>query len=391
LGEKVLRSIDVEELYGTGRDMRNVQLFMELMGNFKTLSELLNYFNENEDSDELRQVGLEELNAVLLMTVHKSKGLEFHTEYVYMEGKDKSFRLSGFKDGRVVENLALLSRMDKSYEGIEDYLFTSSSYEKILKILGNDLYSEARQISYEEEMNNTYVALTRPVANLFVYVDANMTKKGELKLNEAMAASLVRAFKLESIEEMVDNFKRIGKLVDYAEKEVETANFKPVISLREISLKEEKEGLIEKDFSMDIDKEFKRKEGLAIHYYLENLTYDTLEHRTMARKLTLFKYGNMLGNSKLAEIFERIDSFVSKEKELFSKNWTVFTEYELLDEDGNMHRIDRLNVDRENNKVLILDYKSGFTKEKAQLDRYVRLIKQHTGNQYSIESRFLEI
>ena len=58
---------------------------------------------------------------------------------------------------------------------------------------------------------------------------------------------------------------------------------------------------------------------------------------------------------------------------------------------GELYRIDHLRVNKEKKEILILDYKSGITREQAQLDRYKEIIEEMTGGEYEIRTEFVEI
>ena len=81
---------------------------------------------------------------------------------------------------------------------------------------------------------------------------------------------------------------------------------------------------------MSIEKENKRKIGLAVHYYLSFIKYASTSERELATKMTLAKYGNMFGKDKMANIFETTDKFISKYSDdpvhgnIFNKKYKVF-------------------------------------------------------------------
>ena len=51
----------------------------------------------------------------------------------------------------------------------------------------------------------------------------------------------------------------------------------------------------------------------------------------------------MLGREKLEEIFHRADKFIQNNTVLFDKNWEIFNEYEIIDEEtSEVFRIDKL-------------------------------------------------
>ena len=67
-----------------------------------------------------------------------------------------------------------------------------------------------------------------------------------------------------------------------------------------------------KDFKITLKEEFKRKKGLAIHYYFEHILNNLEEDRKTARSALLSRYGNMLGKTILIEIISRLEEFISK-------------------------------------------------------------------------------
>ncbi len=63
-------------------------------------------------------------------------------------------------------------KFDKNYLNIEEYLVCNSKNEKFMTYLDEvfDFYSFKEKKKKEEELNNLYVALTRPKGNLFIFI-----------------------------------------------------------------------------------------------------------------------------------------------------------------------------------------------------------------------------
>ena len=151
-----------------------------------------------------------------------------------------------------------------------------------------------------------------------------------------------------------------------------------------------------------VEKELKRKSGLAIHYYLENIEYGGEKERNTARQMTLNKYSNMLGIERTQTIIGRVEEFISKNSKVFDKRWTIFKELELItfekeEVDGvgatkrKTHIIDRLNLDEKKKEIIIYDYKSGVSMDVEQLERYERVIREKVGDGYTIKTDFLKL
>ena len=80
--------------------------------------------------------------------------------------------------------------------------------------------------------------------------------------------------------------------------------------------------------------------------------------------------------------------------ELFPPDYDkVFTEFTIWFE-GNQYRLDRLLLDTKRKRALILDYKTGVTKEQEQLQRYKTALANlpaiKDGN-FSIEAKFIPL
>jgi hypothetical protein len=134
--------------------------------------------------------------------------------------------------------------------------------------------------------------------------------------------------------------------------------------------------------------------GLALHYYLENIKYNSEEEKLSARRLLKSKYGNLLGKEKINTVIEKAEEFIIANPEIFSEKHQVFNEYLLKEkiEAGEKHyRIDRLLVDREEKKIKIIDYKSGSYRNPEQLEKYKQLLAAELRSEWEIRASFVDI
>ena len=135
-------------------------------------------------------------------------------------------------------------------------------------------------------------------------------------------------------------------------------------------------------------------QGLALHYYLESIKYNSEEEKNSARKLLKSKYGNLFGRVKIEGIINKAEEFITDNPEIFSKKYQVFNEYLLKEktENGeNYYRIDRMLVDRDKKIIKIIDYKSGSYRDPAQLEKYKELLQQKLNSSWQIDTEFLSI
>ena len=396
LALSLVKDFGILEIFSTNSDVKNLLRFYEILKEYKSIEDFVAFAEENFSSDRLKQVAVEEINAVNIMSIHKSKGLEFETEFFYHKLSGRSIPDKGMK---------FYLKMDETYENVTDYLLTNVSYKYILKFLDMNFVEEDKVKEEMEELNNLYVAMTRPKKNLLIFIDAGMDRKKLTEKEDKILNGLKKAMGSEDNEEL--DMKSIGF---FKESSLEIGNSEDT----EISFDEELDNYIidsdilienkmkKKTFSynMSLEQEFKRKRGSAVHYYLENIIHLTPDELQKSRKLTLSKYGNMLGERMMANIFEGegIKKFFQEHSWIFSKDWDhIHREYRILDENNSIRRIDRLmiRVAKDGNKgeLVIVDYKTG-EKDEDQMKQYENsirniLLKDGIEDLYDIKCHFL--
>lgn len=370
---------------------KNLYFFFEIMREFNCLHEFLQYLEENKESEELKQAGISEENAVKLLTVHKAKGLSLKTEFFY-------WKLGS--GGGYSGALKLFVNFDDNYEEITDYLLTDSSYYKLFAYLGIDYAEEESNRQLMEEINNVYVAMTRAQENLYLFIELPRQLSPEEKDNywqgnsnyEFYEKALLEAAGVYSLNELLSPIRR-GKLNNNSLTRESEAISVPYylheyFKAEDVSTARIQEVNEEKDFTLNINKEINRIEGLAAHYYLEHIKYDRPQEREFAQNMVLARYGNILGPDRIEAVLARVRDFINKHQQYFNKRWQVFTEYEVQAE-GEYYRIDRLLVNKDEKEILILDYKTGITREQSQLDKYRNIIADRITAGYNVKTRFL--
>ncbi len=415
MGRSVLGEYKFVETYSATRDIKNINFFLELMEEYDYLSDFMSFLKMNSDSNGLKQVGISELNSVILMTIHGSKGLDFHTEYMFLSDKGSSYKLTGYSEKGLQHQVQLLAKLDENYEYIEDYLFTNSVYNSAVK--KTKIYEHSEQIFLDEEINTLYVGMTRPRANLFLCIEPTKTTKKKEEIfvlnNDLLITPVEKYFRVSREELLEGGTQMVGKFIPYEEK-TEGSNrdekfyidpnlYRDAVDLKiREKIEDKTDQNNENPMEHSVEKELKRKSGLAIHYYLENIEYGGEKERNTARQMTLNKYSNMLGIERTQTIIGRVEEFISKNSKVFDKRWTIFKELELItfekeEVDGvgatkrKTHIIDRLNLDEKKKEIIIYDYKSGVSMDVEQLERYERVIREKVGDGYTIKTDFLKL
>lgn len=396
LALSLVKDLGILETFSTNSDVKNILRFYEILKEYKSIEDFVAFAEENSGGDRIKQVAVEEVNAVNIMSIHKSKGLEFETEFFYHKLSARSIPDKGLK---------FYLQMDETYENVTDYLLTNASYKYILKFLDMNFVEVDKLKEEMEELNNLYVAMTRPKKNLIIFIDTSMDRKKLSEKEDKILNGLKKAMVSEDNEGL--DMKNIGFFKETPLESISSQG-------NEISFNQELDNYIidadilmekkmkKKNFSynMTLDQEFKRKRGSAVHFYLENIVHLTPEELQKSRKLTLSKYGNMLGERMMSNIFqgEGIKKFFQDNSWIFSKNWDhIHREYRVVDENNSMRRIDRLMIkeskDGNRGEIVIIDYKTG-EKDEDQMKLYensVRdiLVKEGIDDLYDIKCHFL--
>lgn len=382
----ILQKLGVTERFSSKGDISNLYSFYKIIKSYRYFDEFLSEFEDQKNNSKFKKIVLKDENSVNLMTIHKSKGLEFDTLFYYYNPKT-----SPNNKPKVI----FYFTMDNRYEEAKEFLLTNTKFNYILKILSNEFgYLEKSKIKEEhEEINNLYVALTRPKNNIYIALE----KYDESKNKDGYNLDMINCEKEFRDREIIFTEAQSKDKNDKRE------TFELNLSAPEASYPKGEESIFkdrEKIYSHSLQNEVKKLKGTVVHYFLENLIYATNEEIERAKKLTFAKFASNLGEKGIAEILseKNIEYILNKKKEIFSKDWDkIYPEYEIYTEDETF-RIDRLMIkeakEGEKGCVYIVDYKTGEINEE-QLANYKTIIEnllERLGkeNEYEVITEFIE-
>ena len=383
---KLVENFDITKYYSTNSDLKNIFIFFNILKKYNNLYEFITFIEEEKEN--LRQVSSRDVNAINLMTIHASKGLEFDTVFYYKRKSNK-----GNTDK---SNLKSYLDFDEKFNDVKKFMLLFSGYDK--KMIGNDLrklIDKNIQKEEMEEINNDYVALTRAKKNLILLFDAEVTKeKGYI---DPLAKRIIDVYKNENEHENKnENEYETGQIIEseIPEETTDTSDVKISDSLFKTYFNDDK--LRMEKSSNTLENEFKRKKGLAMHYYFEHILNDLENEKKIAKSALLSRYGNMLGKKIVEELIVRMDKFIEKNINIYDKKYKVYNEFEVYDSEGKKRIIDRINIDENNRKIYIYDYKTGFEPEtkkeyQEQIEEYKNILRGKVSEDYEIEVKLLEV
>jgi ATP-dependent exoDNAse (exonuclease V) beta subunit len=167
----IFEACSVQDKILQERDFVNVQRFLDVALEYETtyqselptLQGFLRYCEENRDQEMLQQLDVESSSAIQLLTIHKSKGLEFDSVFVW-------WNLKGISDKENTQLKKYEIYADAGFKHLRDYALTLH-YHKVLSASSfSEITLQEKQRSELEELNNLYVALTRAKSRLHLFV-----------------------------------------------------------------------------------------------------------------------------------------------------------------------------------------------------------------------------
>lgn len=383
--KKIIQDFGVTRFYSTNSDIKNIFQFFNILKEFDNLYEFVVHIEDEKDN--LKQISSSDENAINLMTIHKSKGLEFDTIIYYRKGKT---------GGNNFKTFETYFDYDENFTNVTNFLITFSKYAKNLKnIKEYGIIAEKNsQKEKMEEINADYVALTRAKKNLLLYFEAYITKNG---YSDDLIKKLIDVYNentefgigeiTETERKIVSNSKNLKENAKLEENKISNKILKTYFSEDKFKIKKS---------SITLEKEFKRKKGLAMHYYFEHISNNLENDKLIAKSALLSRYGNMLGKKIVEELIVRMEKFIEKNSDIYNEKYKVYTEFEIYDSEGRKRIIDRINIDEKNKKIYIYDYKTGFepeTNEKyqEQINEYRDILSKKVSADYEIDVKLLEV
>ncbi len=338
-----------------------------------------NYLNELLETDydmKYNAVGASS-NSVKIMTIHKSKGLEYHV--CYYSGLYKGFNISDLKDRFLFDN---------TYGIITPY-FKEGINESMIKYLVKYHYLE-EEVS--EKIRLFYVALTRAKETMILLTPTYEEEPNDLDENNTIDITLRRKYRsfsaiMNSVKHNLIkyykpiNIEELNLTKDYlysnkSLSKLENINSKNFIVTPITTIEEP--AIIEEHFSKNthelITKEISNnmKFGLLIHETLEYLDFKNPNLNLIEDDFIKEKISKFLNNPVLSDITDA----------------TIYKEYEFIynNENKEYHGIIDLMIEHQN-KIDIIDYKLNNIKDEnylKQLNGYKTYIETLTNKEVSI-------
>jgi ATP-dependent exoDNAse (exonuclease V) beta subunit len=350
-----------------------VQFFLDFVldfqrKNYNDLSAFLELWEQKKD--QLSITASEGSDAVRIMTVHKSKGLEFPVVIFPCDLEVTS----------EIDPTVWYEDLDTNdFDDLQTSLVSCSSKIKHTGAKGKELFEKRQQQLTLDNFNLLYVALTRAVEQLYIVSEFKFDSKGEEKL-QRYSGMYVNFLKSLSGPNQWDPQKRS---YDFGVKS-SLLSIEKQVEMDPVAVQETYVSSVWKNHEIvlvsNASKNWGTQREKAVNYGL--LVHEMLSKITIAKDipnvLTSYVSEGLLSKQEARDL-SKILYAVADHPELspyFQGDKTVFTEREILTKDEKILIPDRLVFDGQ--EVVVIDYKTGSYLEKHtfQIKSYAALLTE---------------
>ena len=316
-----------------------------------------------DKKEKLSIVVPEEKNAVQIMTIHKSKGLEFPV-VIFPYDLD-IYRDKNPKGWYQIEN-------PESFNNFETLLVNYNKSLEQVSGLGQQLYQSYRDEKELDNINLLYVTFTRAIEQLYILAEYKNIKDSPNTSSQFLIDFLDKKGEW-SESKSTYNFGNKERISEKQEINKNTIQFNQLLSTswqsHNISIVANSSLLWDNERGESIEY------GNLVHELMAQIkTADDIEE-VIEKHISL---GNIAASEKeiIGDLIHKIAAHPSL-KNYYQQNNMVYNEREIFTEMGEILIPDRLVIDNQNNATII-DYKTGKPEKKHhhQLNSYATAVSQ---------------
>ncbi|KDN55155.1 UvrD-helicase domain-containing protein [Flavobacterium seoulense] len=291
-------------------------------------------------------------NAVRIMTIHKSKGLEFPV--VIMPFAEEDYNRKP-KDKLWLD----AEEMDL---GLPKVLIDNSSAVEGFGEGAKSIYDQKKQEELLDNVNVLYVALTRAEEQLYVISNMNLSKKGEIPKNN-MCTFFINylmnkgVFEEELFEYEFGNKTKISSASKYLDTSKNIGIVEQTLDPKNIKIAQ-KEALM-----WGTHQQESIEYGNVIHEILSFVKTKNDVGLAISRAIE----NGLINSTQKDLVFNTIQEIVNHNelKVFFTEENEVLNEQTIIQKAGRIIKPDRMVITKDK-KVLLLDYKTGVHNSKYQ-------------------------
>jgi ATP-dependent exoDNAse (exonuclease V) beta subunit len=338
-----------------------VQYFLDIVlerdiSNQAGISDFLNYWDKNAEKFSIPSP--EGTNAVRIMTIHKSKGLEFPVVIFPFAEEDYNRKPKS----------KLWLNADSATFGLPKVLIDNSKAIEGFGSGASEIYNQKKQEELLDNINVLYVALTRAEEQLFIISAMNLDKDSNPRKNN-MSSFFIKFLIQENLfdkNQLEYEFGDKSKL-SITEKHIDTSK---TISLVYEVLNSKNIKIAQRESLMwGTHQQEAIEYGNVVHEILSYIKFKTDVELAIIKAVE----NGLITTSQKVAVEKSIQEIVNHEdlKYSFSGDIEVLNEQTIIQKEAKTIKPDRMVISK-NKEVHLLDYKTGLhqAKYKLQLENY---------------------
>jgi len=347
-----------------------IQSFLDLVieQNVRNQSSIDNFLEFWEKEGYKKSIPSPQGNSIQIMTVHKSKGLEFPVVIFPFADTDYSHHKSKGQKQIWIDNQI------KEIE-FPRLLIDNKSEVKEYSEKANEVWQKVNQEELLDNINLIYVALTRAAEQLYVISKMNFTTKNELKENRTSSFFIRFLRDKKNVFDQNRLVYSFGNPQRKSTKKTIENNQKTIFPIKEkFDIKNIQ--IATRQAIMWNSKQQKHIEyGNLIHTILSLINSEKDFNKTIDYCINK----GMITLDKKEEIEDTIQSVIQhpKLKEFYNSDYRILNERSIIRKRKSLVKPDKV-VLKPNNQAIILDYKTGKKNEKhqIQIQNYAESLKE---------------
>ncbi len=340
-----------------------IQFYLDIVLDFtqkkgSDISGFLSYFEKKRES--LSIISPKGQNAIQIMTIHKSKGLEFPVV------------IFPFADLDIYKELEPKEWFPLNKEAYNGFSHTLLNYNKDFEYYGEaglEIYTNHKSEQELDNINLLYVSLTRAAEQLYIISknDSNLKDDAKSKKYSGLFINYLQHINVWNDSQLTYTFGNQKRITQNTIKQKETS-----IQQEFISTSKENHNIkvvTKSGFLWDTNQEEAIEKGNLIHNIMANINTKA-DIDSVIANFTNAGTINTIQATSLKNTILQIVNHPLIEK-YYTSNYTIYNERDIITKEGMVLRPDRIVINSKN-EAIIIDYKTGVEdkKHEQQLQSY---------------------
>ncbi|WP_426475766.1 UvrD-helicase domain-containing protein [Chryseobacterium balustinum] len=333
--------------------------FLEMLFNFTqnagaSTKEFLKYWDEEASTYTIQ--ASENIDAIQIMTIHKAKGLEFPVVFIPMMNKNRDSEFSNWFETE--EKTALKS------VNINQFSKNLEAYDK-----GIEKFNQEN--SYKNLVDRLclqYVATTRPVEQLFFYLQKQNKTSNNLEILEFVQSKNMQ--ELDEFDLYETHPEMLKKQISHKKSDFKTENIQ--------NLRNEHENTSSIKIATPSKNYQVRNEKVRIGLFVHELLSKINTKKDIDKVLETYVLEGQITLEEKENIKDDLQKIIHQYSEFFDEKWKVINEKDIMISERGISRIYRPDrILKGDEGYIIVDFKTGMETEKndRQIETYKSVLE----------------